>query len=400
MKFLLKLFLITISIATLVLFFTQSKSSIHLDNAYVSGRVLRITATGDGILQENTLKRGTFIKKGTLLYLIDTTNWQLEIERLTEELRNVIKQEQLACLDTRIEVLLLELELVNLNFNERVYNRAKILSQVKAYSEADLDELYTNVKRSKVASKIAEQQIEIAKFANKKNPIERAEVKLILAKLKQAFYQKSNYKIRAPYDGYIYEIYSYPGQKVDEGDKLLTFIPYEKLLIEANALESEIKDLALGTEVIIKPDVYLGKVELKGKIESLVPSTAATFSGIPRNNTDSNWIKVAQRVPVLISVSQNQIHDLQLPIGSSVEVELPIPNNGGVARAAKTNNSTVDEYKNITSSKQKKENDFSKDKNIVWLKQYNTLINRIFSEVSLAHSTSKACVLSGINDVD
>jgi membrane fusion protein (multidrug efflux system) len=72
-------------------------------------------------------------------------------------------------------------------------------------------------------------------------------------------------------------------------------------------------------KVEIISDVHKG-ISLKGHIHSIVPSTAASFSPIPRNNMDSNWIKVSQRIPVLVEIDEKD--KSLLPIGSSSKLHV------------------------------------------------------------------------------
>lgn len=377
MKAILKIVFLVASGLTVFYFFgTQNKSSLRLDNAYVSGRILQISSTAEGVIGENTPQRGALVKKGTLLYYLEPTQFTLEVERLTEQLRNAVKQQQLSCLNSKVDQLQLESALVDLQYNQNTSSRAKDLFDVKAISQERIDEINNDVALSEINAKLARQRIESVKLENRDAIAERPEVKLILSQLKQAYYQLSKLKVYAPYDGYIYEVYAYAGQRVKEGTRLMTFVPQEELMIEVNALESEIKHLTPGAEVTVRPDVYSGKVSLRGKVESIVPSTAASFSGIPRNNTDSNWIKVAQRVPVLISVDKAEFSSVNLPIGSSVEVELPLLGgiNQAIAAPVSTEQAPTTEAVNIESDIEQTQ--------LPWFQRYQQHVTRTFAQIS------------------
>ncbi len=64
----------------------------------------------------------------------------------------------------------------------------------------------------------------------------------------------------------------------------------------------------------------LGGAKLKGKVDGIAAATAATFSLLPQNNTTGNFIKVAQVVPVMITVD-NPNNYVLIP-GTSVEVRI------------------------------------------------------------------------------
>jgi len=116
----------------------------------------------------------------------------------------------------------------------------------------------------------------------------------------------------------------YPGRYVKKAENLLILIPKEEQVIEANVLESEISLISPGTAVMVVPDVGGGKRRFSGVVQSIVPAVAATFSPLPRNNLDSNWIKTTQRIPILITLAPSSEKTSELPLGSSVKVFVDI----------------------------------------------------------------------------
>jgi multidrug resistance efflux pump len=130
-------------------------------------------------------------------------------------------------------------------------------------------------------------------------------------------------ELRAPFDGYVYEVLGFPSAYARAGESQVVFVPSERPTVEANVLESELKFIKPGLRVTIVPDASKERESIEAYIHSIVPSSAATFSKLPRNNVDSNWIKVSQRVPVLISLLDSKSKTELLPIGTSVTVLIP-----------------------------------------------------------------------------
>jgi multidrug resistance efflux pump len=89
----------------------------------------------------------------------------------------------------------------------------------------------------------------------------------------------------------------------------------------ANITEGDIYRLKPGQEVQITVD-SLGGAVLQGHVEGIAAATAGTFSLIPQNNTTANFIKVAQVVPVKITI-ENPGRYILIP-GTSVEVKIAI----------------------------------------------------------------------------
>ena len=125
----------------------------------------------------------------------------------------------------------------------------------------------------------------------------------------------------APVSGYVAAVWSYPGQVVSPGASIVTLYDASNTWVMANVSEANLHRIQPGQEVEIKVD-SLGGVNLKGRVDGIGAATAATFSLMPQNNTTGNFIKVAQVVPVKISVD-NPGNYVLIP-GTSVEIKIAV----------------------------------------------------------------------------
>jgi multidrug resistance efflux pump len=127
--------------------------------------------------------------------------------------------------------------------------------------------------------------------------------------------------IESPVTGYIAAVWTYPGAVVSPGQPIVTVYDISETWVLANITETHIYRLKPGQEVQITVD-SLGGAVLQGHVEGIAAATAATFSLIPQNNTTANFIKVAQVVPVKITI-ENPGKYILIP-GTSVEVKITI----------------------------------------------------------------------------
>ena len=127
--------------------------------------------------------------------------------------------------------------------------------------------------------------------------------------------------IESPVNGYVAAIWTYPGAVVSAGQPIVTVYDISETWVLANITETNIYRLKPGQEVQITVD-SLGGAVLKGHVEGIAAATAGTFSLIPQNNTTANFIKVAQVVPVKITI-ENPGKYILIP-GTSVEVKITI----------------------------------------------------------------------------
>ena len=67
----------------------------------------------------------------------------------------------------------------------------------------------------------------------------------------------------------------------------------------ANFKETQLKEMKVGQQVVIQVDA-LGGRSFDGKIKNLSPATGARFSMVAPDNSTGNFVKITQRIPVMI----------------------------------------------------------------------------------------------------
>ena len=77
--------------------------------------------------------------------------------------------------------------------------------------------------------------------------------------------------------------------------------------------------------------------EWNGQVESISPATGAEFSILPPQNSSGNWVKVVQRIPVRLSISdlnkkrtKETNINRNLRVGMSVSVSIDTKYEGEV----------------------------------------------------------------------
>ena len=125
--------------------------------------------------------------------------------------------------------------------------------------------------------------------------------------------------VEAPVSGYVAAIWTYPGAMVGAGTQIVTLFDDSNIWVTANIDENDIGNIQPGQEAEVTVDSLGGKV-LKGKVQGIVPATAASFSLLPSSNTSANFTKVSQVVAVRIVLDNTG--GLALIPGGSVEVKI------------------------------------------------------------------------------
>jgi membrane fusion protein (multidrug efflux system) len=129
--------------------------------------------------------------------------------------------------------------------------------------------------------------------------------------------QRSYSSVPAPIAGIVSRKNVEPGQYVQTGQTLLSIASDSDVWIVANFKETQITSMRPGQDVDIEPDSYPGYL-FHGKIESISGATGARFALLPPDNSTGNYVKVTQRLPVKIVLTQAPDADHPLRPGMSV----------------------------------------------------------------------------------
>jgi membrane fusion protein (multidrug efflux system) len=149
----------------------------------------------------------------------------------------------------------------------------------------------------------------------------RARVEAARAALSQAELQLSHTIVKAPAAGLISKIAPMPGELINQNQTIAEIVPSDMYIV-ANYKETQLAQLVPGKAVDIALDAYPGR-HLHGIVSSLSGATGARFSLLPPDNASGNFVKVVQRVPVHIAITDAPT-DVPLRAGLSAEVTVDL----------------------------------------------------------------------------
>ena len=123
-------------------------------------------------------------------------------------------------------------------------------------------------------------------------------------------------RIVAPEDGFLGEKRVRPGQYVSAGTEVVSLVG-RNVWVVANYKETQMADVRLGDSAEISVDGVPGVV-YKGRVDTISPATGSQFSLLPPDNATGNFTKIAQRIPVKITIDPDQPDLDRLRSGMSV----------------------------------------------------------------------------------
>lgn len=127
-------------------------------------------------------------------------------------------------------------------------------------------------------------------------------------------------RVTAPVAGVVDQTFVHAGEYVVPGQRLLLVHDPDKVWIDANVKETEIRHLAVGEPAEIRVDAYPDR-RFEGKVVRIGSAATSQFSLLPQGNAGGNFTKVTQRLPVKISIEQS---DGELRPGMMVEVAIEV----------------------------------------------------------------------------
>lgn len=309
--------------AVVILGAAGGRQQLEISNAYITGRVLNLAAHADGVVDRVNVSRGDRVARGELMLALDSERDASAINKFSQQFRVALKAELTNCLAIEIASNAVVGVEAKIDYLQERTARIRKLTQASVAAVDELRSLELSLRQEQVAIEQEKLKLTLMNVNEHESLMDRPSVQLAANQLREAYYRKHMNEVRAPYEGYVYEVLGYPGAYAKAGESQIIFVPTERPTVEANVLESELPYIKPGLRVKVIADVSESREPIDGYVQSIVPSSAATFSKLPRNNVDSNWIKVSQRVPVLIALIDNHSQSGHYPIGTSVRVLIP-----------------------------------------------------------------------------
>lgn len=329
-------YIITLAVIIVAGLWVASKF-IHLgnveftDNAQVQRQIVPVNSRVQGYIKEIRFKEYEPVKKGDTLVIIDDADMRLRVAQAKADYQNALAGRTVAdrsvgVASAKVAVseasiaeakVLMENAAVDLERYRKLLEKDAVTRQQYDGAETDYKAKKARYEmlarqRSATSSVVAETRQRIAQ--------NDAGIELAKALLETAELNLSYTVITAPCDGYASRKEIQIGQLVQPGQTLLDIVDGSDVWITANYKETQLVHIRPGSEVEIKVDAIPDKT-FTGKVVSLSTATGAALSLLPQDNSAGNFVKVRQRIPVRIELTDNA--DLNhLRAGMNVECEV------------------------------------------------------------------------------
>jgi membrane fusion protein, multidrug efflux system len=173
-----------------------------------------------------------------------------------------------------------------------------------------------------VAAQTGPVQVQAAQAALKlaEARVQQARASLQLAELAVSYTQ-----VRAPLNGVVSRRTVEVGQMVGPERPLMAIVPQDDVWVVANFKEDQVGFMHPGQPVDVTVDAF-GSQHFQGHVDSLAGASGARFALLPPDNASGNFVKVVQRIPVLVRFD-GDLKSLPLKPGMSAVVTVDTRGN-------------------------------------------------------------------------
>ena len=109
-----------------------------------------------------------------------------------------------------------------------------------------------------------------------------------------------------------------PGNNVQVGQSLMAVRSMTEIWIDANFKETQLAYLRIGQRVKIEVDMYGSHHEFDGRVTGFTMGTGQTLALLPPQNATGNFVKIVQRLPVRIELTDYNPETNPMFVGLSV----------------------------------------------------------------------------------
>lgn len=150
--------------------------------------------------------------------------------------------------------------------------------------------------------------------------VKQAEAKLLEAQraLEQAQLNLEYCDVVSDIDGVVTRRNVNPGNNVTAGQALMAVRSLTEIWVDANFKETQLRNLRIGQPVRLEVDMYGSEHEFEGRISGFEMGTGQSLALLPPQNATGNFVKIVQRLPVRIDLTNYDPDKAPLFVGLSV----------------------------------------------------------------------------------
>jgi multidrug resistance efflux pump len=321
-------FILILIILSFTWYLLAERFTPYTTQARVQSYVVGVSSEVSGAITLVNVKNNQEVEPGDVLFKLDTSQYDIALSSARSSLETAKQQ-------------------LNADNASVSASRSKLQAAQANYLKAEQDTTRLEKLRKEDAGTISMRRLEAARATLKqaeanvnaaKADIERvisqkggdddnnnAKLKSAQSAVNKAELDLKNTIIKATARGVITDLSADVGQFSHAGSPMMTLISIHDVWIDAQFTENNLGNMTIGDSVEILFDSIPGSV-YKGKIRSIgigVSAGQATQPGtLPTISNNRDWLRQAQRFPVMVSIDKTEFKDItnNIRVGGQVSV--------------------------------------------------------------------------------
>jgi membrane fusion protein (multidrug efflux system) len=304
------------------------------DDAYVAGDLVSVMSQVNGTVIAIAADDTDRVRAGQDLVRLDATDARIALQDAEQQLARTARQTH-TVFDNRDELsAVVAQRRADLERAQADFQRRKDLTTSGAVSGEELAHARDTLNAAREALTAAQKNLAASvALVGRTGVADNPDVQAAATQVERAWLTVQRTSVRAPVSGYVARRSVQLGERIAPGAPLMAIVPLERLRVDANFKEVQVRHMRIGQPAKVIADLYGGKVEYRGTVEGLGLGTGAAFALLPAQNATGNWIKVVQRLPVRIALDPRDLQAHPLRIGLSTRVTVDVRDDSGAQLA-------------------------------------------------------------------
>ncbi|MDP7617454.1 MAG: HlyD family secretion protein [Arenicellales bacterium] len=297
---------------------------VSTDNAYVKANVIIISPEISGRVTSVLVVDNQAVEANDILLQLDSSPLEITLNRARAQMAVIRTELESLRADYGETVVQAQQAEDKVRHLDKRYKRQRKLLKQGLSSEEKHDEAKHNLQVARREVQIIQQRVQrvLAQLAgNEVLPVDQHPRYLTAqTTYDQAAIDLKATTIRAPASGIVSNMKLQVGEYAQAGKPIFSLIENQPIWVEANLKETQLTHILPGQQATIVADAYPDKI-WESVISSIAPATGAEFSILPPQNASGNWVKVVQRIPINLVIT-DQTGGPQLRAGMTVSVRI------------------------------------------------------------------------------
>ncbi len=320
-------------------------------NGQVQAYIIQVTSRISGPIVTLPINDNQFVKKGDLLFEIDPSTFQAELDMAQAQLD--VTGDNVRVLSKEVEVAKANIDVAKANIeraksnitetesiiikNKAIYERLRKLLEDNAISQQQMEISRSNYEVSVQQKLSAEAELnqtkatlmqamaDLAKAQAQLGELgeNNSQIRAAMAAVQQAELNLAFTRVTAPVDAYITNLNIRQGTQAVANQPILALVDMNNYWINGFFRENSIAEIKPGDQAVVTLMTY-PDTPLEGIVNSigwgLAQQDGSTgFNLLPNINPTFEWIRLAQRIPVRIHLT-NVPDNIKLRVGTTCSV--------------------------------------------------------------------------------